>query len=378
MDKNGATESCQIVGGDSTNSNTGWQGGTHAHLERLLGHKVFWVICMKHTNELKLKHLIESLDGPTSSKDGFTGPVGKLLAHVNDLEVNYQFKALPGGEDLVHLDEDTIKNLTTDSYVCYQYVKAVKTGHLEPSLASLKCGPLSHARWLTTGEALLFLWTRRHGLSGQPLRNLEVLVRFCCQMYFKMYFEICVKNTLEYGPLHILSELRILKTLPKKVCQIVTPYVKTGAWFSHSECCLLTLLTSEDLEDRSFAVNTILNIRGASEYGDISVRPRKTPKLNLDATSLQSLIPWAAEDIHEPIFTCSLTQDEVKACVETPYKPPKFFIHTQSTERCVKLVTEAAAAVVGQERRDGYIRSKLVHREAMPSFRSKQDILKLF
>ena len=222
------------------------------------------------------------------------------------------------------------------------------------------------------------MWTRKHGLKGQPLKNLEILVKFCVQMYFKLYFDICVKNKLENGPLHVLTELKILKTLPKKVSNIVTPYVKTGAWFSHSECCLLTLLSSDKVADRTFAVSKILDIRGTNEYGDTSVRPRRTPKLNLDATTLQSLISWNVEDCYEPIFTCNLSQDEIRACIETPYKAPQFHIHTQSTERCVKLVTEAAAAVVGQDRRDGYIRSKLVHREAMPSFNSKQDVLKTF
>ena len=55
LDKHGAKETVCVVCGDSTISNTGWQGGTHAHLERQLGQRVVWVICMKHTNELKLR-----------------------------------------------------------------------------------------------------------------------------------------------------------------------------------------------------------------------------------------------------------------------------------------------------------------------------------
>ena len=82
LKKHDADESICVLAGDSTNTNTGWQGGTHAHLEKMLGRKLFWVICQKHTNELKLKHLIVALDGPTSSKEGFTGPIGKLLSKV--------------------------------------------------------------------------------------------------------------------------------------------------------------------------------------------------------------------------------------------------------------------------------------------------------
>ena len=44
----------------------------------------------------------------------------------------------------------------------------------------------------------------------------------------------------------------------------------------------------------------------------------------------------------------------------------------------MKQVTEAAAAVVGQERRDGYVRARLQNREIVPLFRTKKDILNIF
>ena len=80
----------------------------------------------------------------------------------------------------------------------------------------------------------------------------------------------------------------------------------------------------------------------------------------------------------EPIFTCSLSRDEVKRFVTLPIEVPNFSIHTQSTERAVKQVTEAAACAVGHEARDGFIRARIHHREEMPKFRSKKDIMKSF
>ena len=297
---------------------------------------------------------------------------------MNEIPVNFTFKALPGRESLIPLNEDQIKGLSTDSYICYRYVMAIKSGKLDNDLAELKCGPLCHARWNTTGEAILFLWTRDHGLSGADFETLETLTKFCLDMYFKLYFDISVHNKLEDGPTHILTELRILRTLPDSVKEIVTPYVRTGAWFSHSECCLLALISSQEQKDREFAVQIILKIRGKNEFGDTSVRPRRTPVINLEAVNLQELIDWNSDKLYEPIFTSSLNKAELESCVDNPYQVPLFHIHTQSVERCVKLVTEAAAAVVGPERRDGYIRSKIVHRENMPSFKSKADILKTF
>ena len=58
---------------------------------------------------------------------------------------------------------------------------------------------------------------------------------------------------------------------------------------------------------------------------------------------------------------------------ELPYQ-----IHTQSTERSVKAVTEAAAADVGHSARDGFVRSRVHHGEIIPSFKSKKEIIPTF
>lgn len=374
----GATETCTTLGGDSYNGNTGWRGGTNAHLERMLGHKCHWSVCLIHTNELPLRHLIEKLDGKTSSKDGFTGEIGKLLSKVSEMELNPNFRALPGGEDLIALPEDVVKTLSTDACISYKYVQAVKTGILPPQLAALKPGPIVHSRWLTTGEALLMMWTREHGLTGEPLKTLELFVQFCLQFYFKLYFDIKVKHHLIDGPHHVLTQLRILRTLPEKVQNIVVPYVRTGAWYSHSECLLLSLLGSPTVADRKFAVDIIRKIRGNNELGDNSVRARKMPKLNLKATSLRNMIVWKVEEAHEPVFTCKFNTEELKTLVEKPFDVPKLSVTTVSTENTVKLVTEASSAVVGQERRDGYVRARVHSREEMPVFRTKKDIMAIF
>ena len=47
---------------------------------------------MLHCNELPLRHLLASLDGPTSSKDGFTGPIGSFLSSVQEISNPYQEK----------------------------------------------------------------------------------------------------------------------------------------------------------------------------------------------------------------------------------------------------------------------------------------------
>ena len=63
------------VGGDSTNVNTGWEGGAMQWVEKKLGRKLVWIVCDLHTGELPLRHLIIELDGPTLSGNKWSGPL---------------------------------------------------------------------------------------------------------------------------------------------------------------------------------------------------------------------------------------------------------------------------------------------------------------
>ena len=92
---------------------------------------------------------------------------------------------------------------------------------------------------------------------------------------------------------------------------------------------LLSLLDSKVPKDRSFAIQWILQKRGEEDLGDLTVRDRVTPRLNLEATSLQTLIPWKLEDLHEPVYTCKLTKEELNQYLEKPYPVLKYSIHTQ-------------------------------------------------
>jgi hypothetical protein len=126
--------------------NTGWKCDSHALLEKLLGRRLYWGICSIHTNELPLRHLIATLDGPTCSDKGFTGPVCSLLTRVNEMTYNPRFRALPGGEDLISIPEEVVKTMSTDQRTSYKLVEAVKQGNLPQEMQEMHCGPLYHAR----------------------------------------------------------------------------------------------------------------------------------------------------------------------------------------------------------------------------------------
>jgi hypothetical protein len=122
-----------------------------------------------------------------------------------------------------------VKGLFTDARASYKYCAAVKTGILSPEAAGLKPGNIVHSSWLTTGESLLMMWTRKHGLTGRDLEILKTLILFCLRSYLKLYFEIKVKDYLVHDPNHVLTQLRILNSFPMEVQDIVTPYIRTGA-----------------------------------------------------------------------------------------------------------------------------------------------------
>ena len=131
MVEHGVDKKVEVLDGDSTADMTGWSGGAIAWLEKLLGGKCFWVVCNIHTNELPLRHLITTLDGKSSSKDGFSGPIGKQLSQINNMEKS-SFEAILGTEPLIELPDDILKQMSTDASLSYKLLCAIQSGELSP------------------------------------------------------------------------------------------------------------------------------------------------------------------------------------------------------------------------------------------------------
>ena len=94
---------CEVIGADSTAVNTGLKNGAIHLTEVGLGRKVVWDICLLHINELPLRHLIEDIDGPTSSYHTFSGPIGKYIEHnIEDIDINYIFKKIDVWDDVLN------------------------------------------------------------------------------------------------------------------------------------------------------------------------------------------------------------------------------------------------------------------------------------
>ena len=148
----GIDQTLKMAGADSTNTNTGCKEGAIVNLERLLGKRLVWSICLLHTNELPLRHLIQELDGPTGSSNTFTGPAGKLLSKTQNLPYNAEFEPLSAGEPLPEMPPEVMADLSWDQQFGFKMLKALEVGSVPPSLQRMAIGPTDHSRWLTTAN----------------------------------------------------------------------------------------------------------------------------------------------------------------------------------------------------------------------------------
>lgn len=207
LKERGFDKTVMAIGGDSTNVNTGVKAGVMRKLELHLERKLVWLVCNLHTNELPLRRLIVQLDGPTLSDNKLSGPIGKLLDSVTDLDINPHFTHICVGPPLIKLPDEVIQYLSTDQHYGYKIVSAIREGVFPARMALLEIGPVNHSRWLTTANRLLRLWVSKHGLKGKNLRNLQLIVEFIIGVYYPCWFNAKVKHCWIEGPRHILFQL---------------------------------------------------------------------------------------------------------------------------------------------------------------------------
>ena len=378
LDEKNITETIQAIGGDSTNVNTGWRGGAITEIEKRLKRKCIWLICALHTNELPLRHLMTSLDGKTISNNKFSGNIGKLIDTATTLKLQESIPSIGINIELPTLNEKVENDLSADQKYLYQIVNAIKAGgQLPTSLQYRMIGPHNHARWLNLANRLCRIFCSEHGLSTEDTNNLKLLVQFIVGVYAPMWFDIKMKNKWTEGPNHVLKQIKLVRSQDEKVKTYVEPFIQSTAWNGHSEAVLQCMLVSDKSDLRKFAVDKITQLRNGEEKGDKSVRPFKMPMINLQCKDFTDIIDWKSQ-IHEPLLTCDMSIDALTALKDTPMEVPDFPVHGQAIERCVKAVTRSCSAVIGHEKRDGYIKATMDHRKLMSSNNSKKDLMALF
>ena len=171
-----------------------------------------------------------------------------------------------------------------------------------------------------------------------------------------MWFAIKCKPCCINGPKHVFSAINCVKQLPKESATIAKCYISRNAYFAHSENLLLAMLADSSRDKRQKAVHRILQTRKEASRKNV-VRVFRVPSLNYDADDWTDVIKWDEADICEPPLTYKLSNEEISNFEEEPFKVPKYPLHTQSVESCIRLVAEAARSLYGLEARDGFVRA---------------------
>ncbi|GBL78890.1 hypothetical protein AVEN_48869-1 [Araneus ventricosus] len=126
---------------------------------------------------------------------------------------------------------------------------------------------------------------------------------------------------------------------------------------------------------QELAVRRILGAREKNTKNSGGLRLYKLSKLNFEAADYLDLIYWSNCVVTKPPLTMYIKDKDLKEMCKEEQFPvltfEEFLCHTQSVERCVKLISEAAMKVCGETARDGYIRSKLQARKELPTFDNK-------
>lgn len=83
-----------------------------------------------------------------------------------------------------------------------------------------------------------------------------------------------------------------------------------------------------------------------------TIRNFVTPTLNFNASEYTHFIDWNSAKLSPPSLFRNITNDAIKYFIQSGEVPKRdvttFPPHTQSVERCVKLVSEALLKFVGQ------------------------------
>ena len=164
--------------------------------------------------------------------------------------------------------------------------------------------------------------------------------------------------------------------LPEHLKAVVDVVIQRNGYFGHPENILLSMLTDERPHIRELGLRRIMRAR-ASNTRLSGVRCFEVPPLNFDAEEYFDMIDWQKCVVTEPPVTKSISDEDLELLVRNEETAvvefPRFPCHTQAVERCVKGVTEASIAVMGQEARDGVIRARINARAIMPTFDTKKQ-----
>lgn len=341
------------IGCDGCVENTGRFGGTIAYLESELGHSLQWIICLLHFNELPLRHLILEHDRVTKGPKTFDGPIGKLLQNC-ELRPLVQFEKIQFDCNVKNISEIS-KTVSWEQNYLYHICTAISNGVCDKELEKQFPGKISHSRFITMANRLCRLYVS----TTNPSSLLIILVKYVLRVYAPAHFNIKYQSSCIFGPIHLANIIQTSRFLTGKHLKTVQQTIARNAFFVHPENISLTMLCDENKNVRYLGWKKILRIRKSSS--NEKVRTFNLPRLNFNGNHYTEIIDLEQEAKTVPPILRKFEFCSNDANYYAKKKLNKYNLefdfaklpcHTQSVERCVKIVTEASKSVCGEERRN--------------------------
>ena len=168
---------------------------------------------------------------------------------------------------------------------------------------------------------------------------------------------------------HLFQLMQLLKQQPQEVQDLTRDVVQRNAYFAHCENILAAMLTDRDSAVRDQAVTKILAARKRKAR---ELRVFRVPRLNWQTEHLADMISWGGQ-VTEPPVTKLMSDNEITSARDRSLELPRFPYHSQSVERCVKLVTEACQNVCSYKNRYALMVSRQAARKGRKRSNTKAD-----
>ncbi|GBL87971.1 hypothetical protein AVEN_192120-1 [Araneus ventricosus] len=106
----GGAKAIKVIECNGTNVNAGHKESIIRLMELDLNRSLQWCICLLHTNELPLHHLLNSLGGATTGPKEFCRPIGKAIKTCEELPVA-PFSSISVGNMPDNIDRIVLSNI---------------------------------------------------------------------------------------------------------------------------------------------------------------------------------------------------------------------------------------------------------------------------
>lgn len=135
-----------------------------------------------------------------------------------------------------------------------------------------------------------------------------------------------------------------------------------------------------DEKERRFGLKIIREkIRKGSSHGNFLPCKFHAPQVNFRANNLMELNDWDKVKLSEPLLTATMTTEELVRWLDTPLvNPDTWRYHSLSMERAIRKVSESFLMVVGEKKREEWIRCAEESRKVFKKPNSKADYMSLF